>query len=145
MPKLLGVSEVHPTGRNSVIVYFEINYNDASGTYAIAPLAANQHVINGGTVVKTVFDGSPTLTIGDDADVDGYADNTDVALGTAATATVPAVKLFSNNGNPYANGKFYTTANTVDAVWTKDAAGTTGKLIGWVEIGDVGTASEIVF
>jgi hypothetical protein len=131
MARFPGVGEVRVDARSLTTVHFELNYNDASGTYTI-PVKKGTFVHTIGTVVTTVFDGSPTLTIGDGDDADGFLDSADIAPGTAATGTTPAVKLAEDGGNPYANGKYYASEDTIDFVWTKDAAGTTGKLKGFV-------------
>ena len=122
--------------------HVELVVGDAAGTYTV-PAPAGTRVAGGGTVVAIVFDGSPTLTIGDGDDVDGYLDNTDIALTTALTVTTPAVKLFEDGGNPYANGKYYPTADTVDYIWDP-AAATTGRLIGWVDHINVREAGGLV-
>ena len=61
----------------------------------------------------------------------------------SCSVTTPAVKLFEDGGNPYANGKYYPTADTVDYIWNP-AAATTGRLIGWVDHINVREAGGLV-
>ena len=121
-------AEIRVTARCASGVWCELLVTDPAGTYTL-PVKAGQGVLGSQSFsqVVTVFDGSPTLTIGDGSDVDGYLDNTDIALGTAASATVPAVKLFSAGGQPYAAGKVYRADDTIDWIWDP-AAATTGKV-----------------
>ncbi len=126
-------AEIRVTARTASGVWCELTYADPAATYTL-PVKAGQGVRSTSfSVVKTAFDGSPTLTVGDGSDVDGYQDNTDIALGTAASLTVPAVKLFSASGNPYANGKVYTSDDTVDFIWNPDTA-TAGVVRFYVEL-----------
>ena len=115
-------AEIRVTARTAAGVWCELTYADPAATYTL-PVKAGQGVrASSFSVVKTAFDASPTCTVGDGSDVDGYQDNSDIALGTAATATTPAVKLFSASGNPYANGKVYTSDDTVDFIWDPNTA-----------------------
>ena len=134
MAKFPGTAEIRVTARTASGVWVELLVTDPAGTYTL-PVKAGQMVLTtqSGSVVATVFDGSPTLTVGDGSDVDGYQDNTDIALGTAATATTPAVKLFSNSSNPYANGKLYLANDTIDWIWDP-AAATTGRYLCYVAL-----------
>jgi hypothetical protein len=126
-------AEIRVTARTASGVWCELTYADPAATYTL-PVKAGQGVrASSFSVVKTAFDASPTLTVGDGSDVDGYQDNTDIALGTAASLTVPAVKLFSASGNPYANGKVYTSDDTVDFIWNPDTA-TAGVVRFYVEL-----------
>lgn len=118
-------------------VHFEIRYDLASGTYPIFQVPAGTFVHTVGTVVYQAMDGSPTLTIGDGDDTDGYLDSTDIAPGTAGSVTTPAIKLSEDGGNPYANGKYYAVADTIDAVWVIGTSPTTGVLKGFITYSDV--------
>jgi hypothetical protein len=126
-------AEIRVTARTASGVWCELTYEDPAATYTL-PIKAGQGVRSTSfSVVKTAFNDSPTLTIGDGSDVDGFQDNSDIALGTAATATTPAVKLFSASGNPYANGKVYLVDDTVDFIWNP-AAATAGVVRFYVEL-----------
>lgn len=126
-------AEIRVTARTPSGVWCELTYADPAATYTL-PVKAGQAVkASSFSVVKTAFDASPTLTVGDGSDVDGYQDNSDIALGTAATVTTPAVKLFSASGNPYANGKLYLVDDTVDFIWNPDTA-TAGVVRFYVEL-----------
>lgn len=117
-----------------IVVPFQLDYASPTGTYSIT-VPAGYAVKEIVTVVTEVFDATtPSLTIGDGSDAAGYMDNTDIALGTAATATTPALKNSRNSLNPYANGKYYATADTVDFAWDDGTSGTTGVLKGWIEM-----------
>lgn len=126
-------AELRVTARTATGVWCELNYDDPAATYTI-PVKKGQAVIYGATNVLTAFDATtPTITIGDGSDADGYADNTDVALATARTATTPAFKPFSGLGQPYANGKLYTADDTIDVAWNPGTGGTAGKLLIYIE------------
>lgn len=116
-------AEIRVTARTASGVWCELTHADPAATYTL-PVKAGQGVLasQSFSVVKTAFDASPTCTVGDGSDVDGYQDNTDIALGTAASLTVPAVKLFTASGNPYANGKIYLVDDTVDFIWNPDTS-----------------------
>lgn len=135
--KFPGADEVLASIKAATIVHFQLGFDTPTGTYTIpVPAGTFVHVV--GTVVSEVFDATtPTLTVGDGDDVDGYLDNTDIALGTALTVTTPAVKLAEDGGNPYANGKYYPTADTIDFIWDDGTSGTTGQLKGFVIMSNV--------
>lgn len=130
MAKFPGTAEIRVTARTASGVWCELTYADPAGTYTL-PVKAGQGVLGtqSYSVVKTAFDASPTCTVGDGDDVDGYQDNTDIALGAAATATTPAHKMFSLSSNPYAVGKTYTTNDTVDFIWDPNTA--TAGVVRW--------------
>lgn len=110
----------------------EIHFDHASGTYPICTVPVGSFVLDVIAVVKEVFDGAPTLTAGDGDDVDGFLISADIAPGTALTVTAPAVARSSNTDlttAAYNGAKYYPTGDTVDVVWTKAAAGTTGSMI----------------
>lgn len=115
-------------GRSDFYVVGEILYSFATDTYTLT-IPAGTLVLEQFAVVTEAMDGSPTLTIGDGDDADGFQDSTDLAPGTALSVTTPAVKLAEDAGNPYANGKYYPTADTMDFVWTKGTSPTTGRMI----------------
>lgn len=129
-----GFTEPALYGRGVIQQSFEITYNSAAQTFSV-PVPAGSLVFDVAVVVTTAFNATtPTLTVGDGSDPDGYLDDTDIGLATAATATTPAVKLARNSSNPYANGKYYAEADTIDFVFdpgTLDAS-PTGKLKGTV-------------
>jgi hypothetical protein len=104
------------------------DFNLASGTYPLCQVPSGYVVDEVVTVVSQVFDGSPTGTIGDGDDADGYLDSTDIAPGTALTASTPALKRSRNSSNPYANGKYYPSADSVDLVWVQGTNPTTGVM-----------------
>ena len=137
MAKFPATSEVRASVKAQTTVHFELTYSDNLATYTV-PVKAGMFVHSVGVVVKTAFNAtSPALKVGDGDDDDGYLDNTDVALATAATATVPAVKLSRNSGNPYANGKYYAADDTIDFVFDPGTTGTTGLLKGFVVLSSV--------
>ena len=137
MAKFPGVGEVGMTARGTSIQAVEIVYNDAAGTYTI-PVQAGSLVLRGGVVVITAFDGTgAALKTGDGTDDDGFIDNTDIDLTTAATGATPAVKLFSASSNPYAAGKYYAADDTLDFVFAPGTTATTGRLIAFVEFVNV--------
>lgn len=115
-------------GRGHVWQVAEILYSFASDTYTLT-IPAGTLVLGTFTVVTEVCDGSPTLTVGDGDDADGFQDSTDIVPGTALSVTTPAVKLAENSSNPYANGKYYPTADTLDFVWVKGTSPTTGRIV----------------
>ena len=126
-------AEIRVTARTAAGVWCELTYADPAATYTL-PVKAGQGVrASSFSVVKTAFDGSPTCKVGDGFDDDGFLDNTDIALATAASSTVPALKLFSASGNPYANGKVYTSEDTVDFIWDPSTA-TAGVVRFYVEL-----------
>jgi len=136
--KIIGNQEVRPTGRNSVIVSFQLDFNDPAGTYVVCPVRPNQAVVDAATCVRTAFNAtSPSCTLGDSNASAGYLANADVALATAATASVPAVKRIGVSGEAYANGKVYAAADNVTLTWAPGTSGTAGKLVGWVELVDL--------
>lgn len=122
-----GGQEPENNVRAAIVVTGQLDYASITGTYSV-PVPGGYFVDRVDTVVSEVFDGTPALTIGDGDDADGYQDNTDLALGTALSVTTPAVKLSRNAGNPYANGKYYPTDDTIDFAWTKGTSPTTGVL-----------------
>ena len=127
---LQGAGDPQLFGRGVFMLAARITHDVPAGTYQI-PIPAGCVPLTGmsGSVVTEAFNAtSPTLTIGDGSDADGYADNTDVALATAATATTPAIKLFSGLGQPYANGKRYAEDDTIDLAWNPGTDGTTGSI-----------------
>lgn len=118
------------------VVCFELDWNDASGTYKI-PIEAGGIVRDVATVVTTAFDGTnPTLNISDsDSATTYYLTNANIALATAATTTSPAVKTATVTGsaNGYANGKYYGAAGSVNLVWVAaTATPTAGRLLGYL-------------
>jgi hypothetical protein len=115
-----------------IIRHFQIDKNNPSGTYTLCPVPAGYIVTEVATVVTEVCDGTPTLKIGDDDDDDGYLVSTDIAPGTAQTATTPAVKRATAIANPYRYGKYYATAGAVKGVWVKGTNPTTGIIRGYV-------------
>ena len=135
MPNLVlpGFTDPKPVGQNEITLAFGLDYSLPTGNYTL-PVPAGYAVANLGTIVTTVFDGSPTLTVGDSTTAAGYLSNANVALGTAATAGTPAVKKASANGGAYANGKLYYTADSIILAWTKGTSPTTGVLKGWVNL-----------
>lgn len=136
--KTIGQQELKPTGRNSVIACFQLDFNDPAGTYAICPVRPGQIVIDVCTNVRTAFNAtSPTATIGDAATPAGYLTNANIALATAATPTTPAVKRSIAIGGTYAAGKVYSAADTVNLTWNPGAGGTAGRLVGYVELMDL--------
>lgn len=139
MAKFPGTAEVRCNGLTPAIAHVELVYTDGSATYTV-PVKAGMFVHEVGVVVTQDFDGSPALVIGDGTDDDGYMDSADIALGTAATGAVPAVKLSRNSGNPYANGKYYAVDDTIDFKFTAGTAPTKGKLKGFVIMSSVRNA-----
>lgn len=124
------------SARTSTVQGVKINYDDATGTYSI-PVKAGQMVLGGGVVILTAFNGSgAALTVGDGDDADGYIDTTDIDVTTARTAATPAVKLFEDSSNPYANGKLYVADDTVDFAFTQGTTATTGALVAYIELVD---------
>lgn len=135
--KALASAENFPAVRCPAVLHFELDYSTPTATYTI-PVKAGTFVHQVGTVVTVAFDAtSPSLTIGDGDDADGFLDSTDIALGTAATATTPAIKLAEDGGNPYANGKLYTADDTIDLVWDDGTSGTVGVLKGFILFSNV--------
>ena len=135
MPMLTGALAPQPANRTEIIMSFGWTYDLAAGTYPLFNVPAGYVVDELVTVVTQAFDAtSPSATTGDGSDVDGYQDNTDIALNVAASATVPALKRSRNSGNPYANGKLYTEDDTVDVVWDPGTSGTTGIIKGWARL-----------
>lgn len=128
------IQDPQPGSHGTFIQAGVVVYNMASGTYTLT-IPAGTLVLRGGTLITEAFDGtSPTIKNGDGFDDDGYQDSTDIAPATALTDTTPAVKLFANSSNPYANGKYYPTADTFDCVFAQASASpTTGKAIVWYE------------
>lgn len=138
MATQFGVSaEYRASVKAPTIVHFELNYDAPAGTYTI-PVKAGTFVHSVATVVTTAFNATtPALKCGDGVDDDGYQDSTDIALATAATGAVPAIKLSRNSSNPYANGKYYTADDTIDFIWSPGTSGTTGVLKGYVIMSSV--------
>lgn len=128
-------AEIRVTAYCPSEVPIHINYDAPAATYPV-PVKGGQLCKGTASVVRVAFDATtPTLTIGDGHDVDGYADNTDLALATALSDTTPAVKLSINSSNPYANGKYYPADDTIDYVWSPGTGGTTGRFLSWVQYG----------
>lgn len=137
MAKFPGTAEVRTTALVPTLVHVEIDKADPAATYTV-PVKAGTFVHSVGVVIKEAFNGAGcTLIVGDGADDDGYLDTTDVAVATAATATVPTVKLSRNSSNPYANGKYYAADDTIDFVFAPGTTPTTGKLKGFVIMSSV--------
>lgn len=138
MATQFGVSaEYRASVKAQTVVHFELNYDAPAGTYTI-PVKAGTFVDYIATVVTTAFNAtSPSLKVGDGSDDDGFGDNTDIALATAATATTPAIKLSRNSSNPYANGKYYAADDTIDFVFDPGTSGTAGVLKGFVVMSNV--------
>ena len=137
MARFPGVGEIRVDARSLTVVHFQLNYNDVAGTYRI-PVKKGTFVHTLGVVVQEAFNGTtPTVKIGDGDDDDGYLDSADIAPATAGSVTVPAVKLTEDGGNPYANGKYYATEDTVDVVFSPAADGSTGILKGFIVLSNV--------
>lgn len=121
------------------LIPWQLSFDDATGTgttYSI-PVPAGGVVLDVIAVVTQICDGSPTLTIGDGDDVDGYLTSANIAPGTALSVTVPAVHRSTGIANPYQFGKYYPTADTIDFIWTKGTSPTTGQIKGFVVMGSV--------
>lgn len=129
-------AEIRVTARTPSGVWCELLHSDPAATYTL-PLKAGQAVKSNQsfTQVVTACDGTGvSLTGGDGDDVDGFFDSTDAALTVAATATAPAVKLFSASGNPYAAGKVYRSDDTLDFAWDPGTSATAGRVLIYVEL-----------
>lgn len=100
-------------------------YNDGSATYPLFNCPADTMAWEVVVDVGTLFNGtSPTITIGDGGDVDRFFTSAEAALATAG------VKSSKKGGQPGAGGFLYTTADTIDAVWTEATGGpTTGSAL----------------
>lgn len=133
------MAEVIAAIRAKTVVHFQLDWNAPAGTYTVpVPGGSFVHANESGSVVTEAFDATtPTLTTGDGDDADGYQDNTDAALNTAATVTTPAIKRWGASGNPYANGKYYPTDDTIDFAWDPGTSGANGRLKGFVSISNV--------
>lgn len=137
MAKFPGTSSVRVSALTPAIAHIELTKTDTAGTYTV-PVKAGTFVHAVGVVVTEAFNGSGVaLKIGDGTDDDGFLDSTDIALGTAATGAVPAVKLAKDGGQPYANGKYYAVDDTIDFVFAPGTSATTGKLKGFVVLSSV--------
>lgn len=108
----------------------EILYSFATDTYYF-DIPAGTLVTEVFSVVTEACDGSPTVTVGDGDDVDGYLTSAIIAPGTALSVTAPAVKhsYSATSATAYQFGKYYPTADTLDYVWTKGTSPTTGKIV----------------
>lgn len=136
MARFPGVGEIRVDARGRTQVFFELNYDDASGTYTI-PVKKGTFVHEVATVVQTACDGTPTLKVGDGDDDDGFLVSTDIAPATAATVTTPAIKASTAIANPYRYGKYYSVEDTIDFIWVKGTSPTAGKIKGYVVMSNV--------
>lgn len=137
MAKFPGTAEVRVSALTPAIAHVELIKTDTAGTYTV-PVKAGTFVHQVGVVVTEAFDGTgASLKVGDGIVDTGFLDSAGIALATAATGAVPAVKLSENGGRPYANGKYYATDDTIDFVFAPGTTPTTGKLKGFVILSSV--------
>lgn len=139
MANFPGVSEIRVDARTNTLVHFDVNYNDAAGTYTI-PVKAGTFVHEIGTFVKTAFTTSganASLTAGDGDSAHGYLDTGDTALETIDTAVTQTRAA----GEAYAGGKYYAVDDTIDFVFVPAAAGATaGRVIGYAVLSHISNA-----
>lgn len=86
---------------------------DANTTKAVLQVPANTLVTQVLLYIHTVLDGgTPSIDVGDGTNDDGWVDTTDITETTAGIyGGVAAAAVFT-----IAGGKFYTAADTIDAV-----------------------------
>ena len=106
----------------------------ATETIPIMPANVGELIGYGFARVTAVFDGTGTpakLTIGDDGGVTRFFEDGDIDEETVGT--------YAGKGAGLDNGYLYTTANTIDVVFTKDTNndGTTGIFDVWFYIARV--------
>ena len=123
VPKFLKLPPSHAPGMNVAkflkaglytIKSVRVNYNDASPA-ALFDVPANTFVVEVKVRIVTAFGGTtPLITIGDGDDADGFFTSAEIAPATAIAGYKSSLK----GAQPYAGGKIYTAADTIDAVIT---------------------------
>lgn len=137
MAQFPGASELAAALRTDGVVHFRLDYSDPKATYTI-PVKKGYIVKEVATNVITAFNAtSPSLAVQDGDASNGYLQNSDVALGTAATGSTPAVKNSTAIANAFQHGKTYQADDTIDFVFDPGTGGTAGELVGYVRFSNL--------
>lgn len=96
-----------------VVVSDPITFASTGTTVQAIDVPAKTLVTEVTLIITTAFaGGTPSLDVGDGADVDGWVDTTDITEGTAASYRGDP----TNTGAYSDDGKYYTAADTIDVV-----------------------------
>lgn len=110
----------------------EVLFGMATGVYTLT-VPTGALITRVCAFVTEAFDGtSPTITVGDGDDIDGYFTSALIAPATAGSVTAPAIKWCATAASApaYTFGKYYASGDTIDVTYTAASGSpTTGKCV----------------